>query len=140
MRRLSFMFIAAAVTALAAGCHHTAERAHAEGSDVAGQYTYSAAGTTGSVPWALRADLTLNDDSTYELVFAARVKDEDTRETDDGAYLVEGDRLHLVSSSDGDGPHELRVQGDSLTLATNGVVALLLRLVGMPRPVLVRGR
>ena len=140
MRTLSLICIATAVAALAAGCHHTAERAHAEGSDVAGPYTYSAAGTTGSVPWALRADLTLNDDSTYQLVVAIHVKDEDSRETDDGVYLVEGDRLRLVSSSDGHGPHELRVQGDSLTLATDGIVAVVLRLVGMPRPVLVRGR
>jgi hypothetical protein len=140
MQRLSVTVIVAAVSVGAAGCGQTVERARAEGPDLVGAYVYSAAGTTGSVPWALRADLSLNDDSTYQLVVGVRVKDEDTRETDTGVYSVEGDRLRLVPASGGHGIHELRVRGDSLTLEAEWIALAVLRLVGAPRPVLVRGR
>ena len=140
MRSPGVALITVTISVVAAGCGRGVERARAERSEVVGDYVYSAAGTTASVPWALRADLFLHDDSTYELIVGLRVKDEDSRETDDGAYVVVGDRLRLVPSGDAHGPHELRVRGDSLILDTDWIAAVGLRLVGMPRPVLVRGR
>jgi hypothetical protein len=132
--------VALGAASVGAACGRGVDRAQAGVPDVAGHYVSSAAGTTASVPWALRVDLSLEADSTYELALGLRLKDEDSRETDRGTYRVANDRLRLVSSGESHEGHELHVRGDSLALSTDWVGAVALRLAGLPRPVLVRER
>jgi hypothetical protein len=107
--------------------------------DLTGTYTFVGADTSGTIPWAARAELTLVTDSTFEFDLRVRVKGESERETAHGTYRVEGDRLRLTGSArDHDQTFELLIRGDSLVMDAGWVALAALRLVGVPRPVLVK--
>jgi hypothetical protein len=124
---------------VAAACGREAARADVP-SDVTGSYLYVGADTTGAVPWAARAELQLRPDSTFEFDLRVRVQDENERETKIGRYRVDEDRLVLTEAGGkGDG-FELSIRGDTLVLDAGWVAMAALRLVGVPRPVLIKGR
>jgi hypothetical protein len=108
--------------------------------DVSGTYVYVGADTTGRIPWAARAELDLAADSTFEFDLRIHIQDENERETKTGTYRISGDRLLLnVDGKESDDFH-LAIRGDSLIFETGWAAMAALRLVGAPRPVLVRGR
>lgn len=130
------------LAAAAAAC--TGESARAGGNvpaDLTGTYSFVGADTGGRIPWAARAELSLVADSTFQFDLRVHVNTEDERKTAHGTYQVEGDRLRLTSS-EGHEPHtfELLIRGDSLVMETGWVAMAALRLVGVPRPVLVKGQ
>lgn len=111
--------------------------------DITGVYTFAGADTTATIPWAARAELMLHADSTFYFDLRLRVKDEDQRESHAGRYRVEGDRLVLVDADSARGDHPgigFRIRSDSLVMDANLAMMAALRLIGVPRPVLVRGR
>jgi hypothetical protein len=124
-----------------AACAGESARAGADvPADLSGMYTFVGADTGAKIPWAVRAELSLAD-STFQFDLRLRVRDEDERETAEGRYVVEGDRLRLVGS---DPQHrqsfEFLIRGDSLVMDAGWVAMAALRLVGVPRPVLVKER
>jgi len=121
----------------AAGCGREAARAGAP-ADVPGRYVYVGADTTAKIAWAARAELLLAPDSSFEFDLRLRLGDEDERESRTGSYSVRADRLVLRDPAK---PHEdfaLVIRGDSLVLDAGWIAMAALRLVGVPRPVLVK--
>ncbi|HEX9703681.1 MAG TPA: hypothetical protein VGA20_00350 [Gemmatimonadales bacterium] len=117
----------------------TRESARAEvPENVAGTYTFVGADTTRSVPWAARIELVLAEDSTFQFELRIRVKDEDEQDTKSGTYRIAGDRLVLVGPDQQKQEFELEIRGDSLVLDAGWVAMAALRVIGVPRPVLVR--
>jgi hypothetical protein len=131
---------AAAVCAIAAlGCGTETSRANVP-ADVSGTYVYVGADTTGRIPWAARAELALAPDSTFEFDLRLSVQDENERETKTGTYRVAGDRLVLSADGRESDDFHLAIHGDSLVFGTGSAVMAALRLVGAPRPILVKRR
>ena len=136
-----FMRLAAAVACVitATGCGSETSRAAAPG-DVTGTYVYVGADTTGRIPWAARAELALAPDSTFAFDLRLQVQDQNERETKTGTYRVDGDRLLLQAEGKETDDFHLSIRGDSLIFGTGWAAMAALRLVGAPRPILVRGR
>jgi hypothetical protein len=128
-----------AVIATVAACGGESARANTP-VDLTGTYTYVGADTTGKIPWAARAELTLRGDSTFHFELRVRVKDEDQQGTKAGRYRVQGDRLLLTAGDRDHDSFELLVRGDSLIMDAGWVAMAALRMIGVPRPVLVKGR
>jgi hypothetical protein len=126
--------------ALAACRAEPAQSARAAGA-LPGTYDFAAAGEAFSLPWAFQAELTLRDDSRFDLTVSVEVKDDHEQGADSGTYRVEGDRLVLVTGAADREPARLRIRGDSLVAELEGWgTARLLKAVGVPRPVFVRRR
>ena len=106
--------------------------------NVAGHYAFVGADTTRSVPWAARIDLALHPDSTFQFEMRIRVKEENEQTTKAGTYRVEGHRLVLVGPDRQKEEFELEIRGDSLVLDAGWVAMAALRMIGVPRPVLIR--
>ena len=123
--------------ALTAACARESARADVP-ANVAGTYSFVGADTTRNVPWAARIDLALREDSTFEVEFRIRVKDENEQETKSGTYRVSGNRLVLVGPDRQKEEFELEVRGDSLVLDAGWVAMAALRMLGVPRPVLIK--
>ena len=134
--------IAGLVLPLAIAC--AGESARAGGNvpvDLTGTYTYVGADTSGRIPWAARAELSLATDSTFQFDLRLRIKGESQRETAKGTYRVQGDQLRLLASDPkGSESFELLIRGDSLVMDVGWGVMAALRLIGVPRPVLVKGQ
>ena len=133
------MVIAMIPTLLVAACGREAARADVP-ADVTGSYLYVGADTTGAVPWAARAELQLRPDSTFEFDLRVRVQDENERETKLGRYRINEDRVVLTEPGEEGEGFELSIRGDTLVLEAGWVAMAALRLVGVPRPILIKGR
>jgi hypothetical protein len=115
------------------------ESAHADvPANVAGHYAFVGADTTRNVPWAARIDLVLHPDSTFQFEMRIRVKEENEQNTKAGTYRVDGHRLVLVGPDRQKEEFELEIRGDSLVLDAGWVAMAALRVIGVPRPVLIK--
>jgi hypothetical protein len=126
-----------AAVLLTAACARESARADIS-TNVAGTYTFVGADTTRGIPWAARIELVLAHDSTFQFDVRLRVKDENEQETKSGSYRIAGDRLVLVGSDRKKEEFGLAIRGDSLVLDAGWVAMAALRLIGVPRPVLVK--
>lgn len=122
---------------LSAGCARESARADVP-EHLSGTYTFVGADTAAKIPWAARVDLTLKDDSTFQLELRIRVKDEDEQDVKAGTYRVERDRLVLMGSGQEREDVEFRIRGDSLVMDAGWVAMAALRFIGVPRPILVK--
>lgn len=122
---------------LAGGCARESARADVP-ANVAGTYAFVGADTTRNVPWAARIDLALNEDSTFDFELRIRVKDENEQDTKAGTYRVSGNRLVLLGPDRQKEEFELEIRGDSLVLDAGWFAMAALRMIGVPRPVLVK--
>lgn len=132
-RRLSVLLSTAF---LLAACARESARANVP-ADLTGTYTFVGVDTTRGVPWAARIELALAQDSTFQFEMRLRVKEDDEQETESGSYRVEGDRLVLVGADQKE-QFALAIRGDSLVLDAGWVAMAALRLIGVPRPVLIK--
>lgn len=105
---------------------------------VKGSYTYAGEGTTASVPWKFDALLKLDGKGRYDLEITVDVKDDHDRDFDHGSYRVDGDRLFLDDDDKNGDEHALVIRGDSLIADTGWKGNMLLRMIGVPKPVFVK--
>ena len=139
MTRIAGLVLPVAI--VGAACAGESARAGANvPADVSGMYTFVGADTSAKIPWAARAELSLAPDSTFQFDLRLRVKAEDERETAQGTYRVEGDRVRLIADQQDGKSFEFLVRGDSLVMDAGWVAMAALRLIGVPRPILVKGQ
>ncbi|MFN8582060.1 MAG: hypothetical protein U0163_13945 [Gemmatimonadaceae bacterium] len=104
---------------------------------VKGKYVYAGKGSTASIPWTFDAVLKLDGHGTYDLDVKVNIKDDHDTDTDHGQYRVDGERLVLDPGHGGE-HHELVIRGDSLIADTGWKGDVILRMVGVPKPIFVK--
>ncbi len=139
-RRLAVFLSLAALVTSASACGHDSTIAKAfRNRSVKGRYVYAGSGRTVTIPWRFNAALALDGRGKYALDVDVAVRGEGDRNTSYGTYAVDNDRLRLSSDRGGE-THELVIRGDSLVAETDVGGSVILRLVGVPKPVFVRER
>lgn len=122
-----------------AACGGESARANAP-QELPGTYVFVGADTAAKIPWAARAELVLREDSTFQFELRLRVKDENEQGTKAGTYRAQGNRLVLTGQGKDKESFELQIRGDSLVMEAGWVAMAALRMIGVPQPVLVKGR
>ena len=139
-RRLALLLSLAALVTSAAACGHDSTFARSiRNRSVKGRYVYAGSGRTVTIPWRFNAALDLDGRGKYALDVDIAVRGEGDRNTSYGTYSVDNQRLTLSAQRGGES-HELVIRGDSLVAETDVGGSVLLRMVGVPKPVFVRER
>jgi len=139
--RAAIASLAVAVVALTSACGHDSSIAKSwRNHSVKGRYVYAGEGRTLTLPWRFNASLDLDGRGQYALDVDVRVRGEGDRNTSYGTYSVDDGVLRLADDRGRGEAHELRIRGDSLVAETEIGGAVILHMVGIPKPVFVRQR
>jgi hypothetical protein len=107
-----------------------------------GVYEYEAAGRALGHPWSFNMALELRRDGTYEMLTKSDIDGDRDTNTHRGRYIVR-DNVVLLAHDEADPvdeseTHRLDIRGDSLRADMPWVANAALRVVGAPKPILVR--